>query len=146
MPYVAAMHGDIFYPTFLLRMILPTDVAMTWGYIIHFFLAGLFTYGFLRAIGYGFYGALVGGIAYMMSGQIAVIRVAGTRRQTVCQRAVSVGPLDASPRHPGRAKSGAGARSRWSSDLCTLAPHPQLLAVHAARVRRVCAVSGVRVV
>ncbi|MGH7693612.1 MAG: hypothetical protein ACRENH_01455, partial [Gemmatimonadaceae bacterium] len=27
MPYVAAMHGDIFYPTFLLRMILPTDVA-----------------------------------------------------------------------------------------------------------------------
>ena len=23
MPYVAAMHGDIFYPTFLLRMLLP---------------------------------------------------------------------------------------------------------------------------
>ena len=31
MPYVAAMHGDIFYPTFLLRMMLPTDVAMTWA-------------------------------------------------------------------------------------------------------------------
>ena len=44
MPYVAAMHGDIFYPTFLLRMVLPTDVAMTWGFIIHVFLAGLFTY------------------------------------------------------------------------------------------------------
>ena len=29
MPYVAAMHGDVFYPTFLLRMLLPTDVAMT---------------------------------------------------------------------------------------------------------------------
>jgi hypothetical protein len=27
MPYVAAMHGDIFYPTFLLRLLLPTDVA-----------------------------------------------------------------------------------------------------------------------
>ncbi|MFL5510121.1 MAG: hypothetical protein ACJ79J_11095, partial [Gemmatimonadaceae bacterium] len=27
MPYIAAMHGDIFYPTFLLRMIMPTDVA-----------------------------------------------------------------------------------------------------------------------
>src|SRR5882757_5033175 len=35
MPYVAAMHGDIFYPTFLLRMFLPTDVAMTWGFVIH---------------------------------------------------------------------------------------------------------------
>jgi hypothetical protein len=36
MPYVAAMHGDIFYPTFLLRLILPTDVAMTWSFMIHF--------------------------------------------------------------------------------------------------------------
>ena len=25
MPYVAAMHGDIFYPTFLLRMVMPTE-------------------------------------------------------------------------------------------------------------------------
>src|SRR6202165_3881843 len=60
MPYVAAMHGDIFYPTFLLRMVLPTDVAMTWGFIVHIFLSGLFTFGFLRAIGYSFYGALIG--------------------------------------------------------------------------------------
>ncbi len=71
MPYVAAMHGDIFYPTFLLRMILPTDVAMTWGFILHLFLAGLFTYGFLRRTGVGFAGSLVGGLAYMLSGQIA---------------------------------------------------------------------------
>ena len=71
MPYVAAMHGDIFYPTFLLRMILPTDVAMTWGFIIHIFLAGFLTYLFLRDLGYGFFGSLVGGLAYMMSGQIA---------------------------------------------------------------------------
>jgi hypothetical protein len=71
MPYVAAMHGDIFYPTFLLRMIMPTDVAMTWGFIIHIFLSGFFTYGFLRAWGLGFYGSLLGGLAYMMSGPIA---------------------------------------------------------------------------
>jgi hypothetical protein len=71
MPYIAAMHGDIFYPTFLLRMILPTDVAMTWGFIIHLFLAGFFTYGFLRAWGLGFYAALIGGLGYMLSGPIA---------------------------------------------------------------------------
>ena len=34
MPFVAAMHGDIFYPTFLLRWVLPTDIAMTWGLLI----------------------------------------------------------------------------------------------------------------
>jgi len=71
LPYIAAMHGDIFYPTFLLRMMLPTDQAMTWSFAIHLFLAGLFTFGFLRAYGVGFYGALIGGLAYMLSGPIA---------------------------------------------------------------------------
>ena len=71
LPYVAAMHGDIFYPTFLLRMIMPTDVAMTVGFMVHIFLAGWFTYFFLRAWGLGFYPALLGGLAYMMGGPIA---------------------------------------------------------------------------
>src|SRR4051812_12722440 len=71
LPYIAAMHGDIFYPTFLLRMVLPTDVAMTWEFPIHLFLAGLFTYGFLRAWGFGFGSSLIAGLAYMLSGQIA---------------------------------------------------------------------------
>ncbi len=71
LPYVAAMHGDIFYPTQLLRLLLGTDVGMTWGFILHTFLAGLFTYGFLRAWGLGFIPALVGGMAYLMSGPIA---------------------------------------------------------------------------
>lgn len=71
MPYVASMNGDMFYPTFLLRLILPVDVGMTWGFILHMFLAGCFTYWFLRKIGMSFGAALVGGLAYMMSGQIA---------------------------------------------------------------------------
>jgi hypothetical protein len=71
LPYVAGMHGDIFYPTALLRLVLPTDVAMTWGFIFHVFLAGLFTYLFLRAAGIGFFGSLVGGLAYMLAGNVA---------------------------------------------------------------------------
>src|SRR5213596_1942720 len=71
LPYIAAMHGDIFYPTFLLRALLPTDIAMTWSFIIHVYLAGFFTFAFLRAWGLGFVPALVGGLAYMMSGPIA---------------------------------------------------------------------------
>ena len=71
LPYIAAMHGDIFYPTALLRLLLPTDVGLTWGFIIHIFLAGCFTYGFLRAWGLRFYPSLIGGIAYMMSGNLA---------------------------------------------------------------------------
>jgi len=71
LPYVAAMHGDIFYPTFLLRALLPTDIAMTWSFIIHVFLAGFFTFCFLRAWGLRFASALAGGVAYMMCGPIA---------------------------------------------------------------------------
>ena len=71
LPYVAAMHGDIFYPTALLRMLIGTDTGMTWGFVIHLVLAGLFTFGFLRAWGFTFFPALIGGLAYMLSGPIA---------------------------------------------------------------------------
>ena len=73
MPYIAAMHGDIFYPTALLRLLLPTDVGMSWGMILHVFLAGCFTYGFLRAWGLGFFPSLVGGVAFMLSGNVAAL-------------------------------------------------------------------------
>ena len=71
LPYVAAMHGDVFYPTALLRLLMPTDLAMTWGFILHLFASGLFTYAFLRAWGLGFYPSLIGGMAYLLSGPIA---------------------------------------------------------------------------
>ncbi|MBL0939727.1 MAG: hypothetical protein IBJ03_12585 [Gemmatimonadaceae bacterium] len=126
MPYVAAMHGDIFYPTFLLRMIFPTDVAMTWGFIIHTVLAGFFTVGFLRAAGVRFQAAIVGGVAYLLSGAIASYP---------------------SPGHDGKLFVSAllpaalwalvrgmrdGRRSAWGAlavivGLAVLSPHPQLL-------------------
>ena len=73
MPYVAAMHGDEFYPpSLVLRFLLPTDAAMTWGFILHVFLAGAFTYAFLRgALRLSFAAALVGGLAYMLGGNVA---------------------------------------------------------------------------
>ncbi len=71
MPYVGAMNGDIFYPTFLLRLVLPANVGVTWAFVIHIFLAGWLTYLFLRATGLGFWGGLIGGLAYMLGGPIA---------------------------------------------------------------------------
>lgn len=126
LPYVAAMHGDIFYPTALLRMVMPTDLAMTWGFILHLFAAGLFTYGFLRAWGVGFHASVVGGMAYLLSGPIASY---------------------ASPGHDGKLFVSAllplalwvlvrgirdGRRWAWGAfaitvGLAVLSPHPQLL-------------------
>ncbi|HXG71049.1 MAG TPA: YfhO family protein [Gemmatimonadaceae bacterium] len=126
MPYVAAMHGDIFYPTFLLRMVLPTDVAMTWGFIIHLFLAGLFTFGFLRAIGYGFAGSLIGGLAYLMGGQIASYVSPGHDGKLFVS---ALFPLALWVLHRGVRD---GARWCWGAlalivGLAVLSPHPQLL-------------------
>jgi hypothetical protein len=78
LPFVAAMHGDIFYPTFLLRLIMPVDAAMSWGMVGHFFLCGLATYWFLRVgARMSFFAALVGGIAYMMTGFVSSLVSAG---------------------------------------------------------------------
>ncbi len=126
MPYVAAMHGDIFYPTFLLRLILPTDVAMTWGFIVHMVLAGIFTFGFLRSTGVRFQAATIGAVAYLLSGAMASY---------------------ASPGHDGKLFVSSllpatlwvltlgirgGRRGAWGLlaivvGLAVLSPHPQLL-------------------
>jgi hypothetical protein len=126
MPYIAAMHGDIFYPTFLLRMVMPTDVAMTWGFIIHVFLSALFTFGFLRAIGYSFYGSLIGGLAYMMSGQIASYVSPGHDGKLFVS---ALFPLALWVLYLGIRR---GRNWSWGAlaliiGLCVLSPHPQLL-------------------
>lgn len=71
MPFVAAMHGDIFYPTAWLRWIVPTDVGMNLGFAAHIVIAGCTMYALLRALGAGWGGAVAGGISYELSGLVA---------------------------------------------------------------------------
>ncbi len=71
LPYIAAMHGDIFYPTAWLRWIMPVDLAITWGMAVHFVLAGWFTYRFARALGLGWGASVAAGVAYELSGIVA---------------------------------------------------------------------------
>ncbi len=71
LPFVGAMHGDIFYPTSFLRLLLRADQALNATFLIHLVLAGVFTYGFLRALGTSWTAALVGGFAYQLSGIVS---------------------------------------------------------------------------
>jgi hypothetical protein len=71
LPYIAAMHGDIFYPTAWLRWIMPVDLAITWGMAVHFVMAGWLTYRFVRALGMSWGAALVAGVAYELTGIVA---------------------------------------------------------------------------
>ena len=71
LPYIAAMHGDIFYPTAWLRWVMPVDLAITWGMALHFVLAGWFTYRFSRALGLSWGASLLAGVAYELTGIVA---------------------------------------------------------------------------
>jgi len=126
LPYIAAMHGDIFYPTALLRMFLPTDVAMTWGMILHLVLAGVATYAFLRLLRVRFHAALLGGIAYMMSGQVASLVSPGHDGKLFVSALLPITLLVLT--HGIR----DGRRWAWGAlavtvGLGVLTPHPQLL-------------------
>ena len=68
MPFIGAMHGDIFYPTAWLRWLLPVDTAMNIGFAVHIVLAGVFMYLFLRALRLSWTAGVAGGLAYELSG------------------------------------------------------------------------------
>ncbi|HET9065821.1 MAG TPA: hypothetical protein VFN22_08410 [Gemmatimonadales bacterium] len=61
-------HGDIFYPTAWLRWVVPTGFGMTLGFFVHVVLAGGTMYGLLRTLRLAWIPAVVGGLAYEMSG------------------------------------------------------------------------------
>lgn len=71
LPFIAAMHGDIFYPTAWLRWFLPMDTAMNLGFAIHLVLAGFAMYLLLRALRVEWMAAMVGGLAYELTGIVA---------------------------------------------------------------------------
>ena len=126
MPFIAAMHGDIFYPTFLLRMVMPTDVAMTWGFVIHVFLCGLFTYGFLRAVGIGWHASLIGGLAYMLGGPVASLVSPGHDGKLFVS-ALLPAALWCLVMGIRRAHAWAWGLLAIVVGLAVLSPHPQLL-------------------
>ena len=69
LPFVAVVtHGEILYPTALLRAFLPVHVVMNLGFFLHYVLAGYFMYLFLRRLSVSWTGAVTGGLAYQLSG------------------------------------------------------------------------------
>ena len=71
LPFVAAGSGDVFYPTWLLRFVVPVTTAGNLSFFVHYVLAGLFTYLLLRRLRVGWTGSVVGGLAYELTGLIA---------------------------------------------------------------------------
>src|SRR5881397_2896564 len=71
LPFVGAGHGDIFYATSFLRLVLPVEMVINFGFVLHFILAGVFTYLLLRRLHVSWTGSVIAGLAYQLSGLIA---------------------------------------------------------------------------
>lgn len=70
-PFFAVIgHGDIFYPTAWLRWVVSTDVGMTLGFFAHVVLAGWGMYALLRGLRLSWGAAVVGGVAYELTGMV----------------------------------------------------------------------------
>jgi len=127
MPYIAAMGvGDVFYPTQLLRMLLPVDVGMTLGFMLHVVLAGFFTYSFCRTLGLTFFPSLIGGAAYMMSGPIAGLVSPGHDGKLFVATLMPL-VLLLLVRGIRDGRKWAWGALALTTGLAVLSPHPQLL-------------------
>ncbi len=76
-PFVDAFHGDIFYITAFLRLILPTNVVMNWQFILHTFFAGIFMYIFLGEFNLKKEFKMLLSVGYMFSGYSVTLVFSG---------------------------------------------------------------------
>ena len=94
MPFLAnPTNGDTFYPGFLLRLLLPVDLGMSLGLMVHIALAGFFTYLFLRELKLEWGGAFVGGMAYLFTGMIVSLVWAGHDGKVIVSALLPLGFL-----------------------------------------------------
>jgi hypothetical protein len=77
LPFVDGMHGDIFYPPSLALFFLNTAEYWGWKMVLHVFLAGVFTYLWLRELGLRRGTALFGGLVYMMGADLVSLLFPG---------------------------------------------------------------------
>ena len=71
MPFIEGMHGDIFYPPSLALFFMDARVMWGWKMALHIFLAGIFTYLWLRrGLGLDRLPAFFGGLVFMMGADL----------------------------------------------------------------------------
>ncbi len=77
LPYIDAMHGDMFYYTMLLRFIFPVGTVMALVFILQIIAAGVGMFLFLKELKLKDYVAVIGSVAYMFTGIIVSLVSAG---------------------------------------------------------------------
>ena len=69
-PLLAGLQIGFFYPLTIIHYILPFDLAFNYYIILHYFLAAVFTYLFVRHLGLSRAGAMISAVAFAFSGYL----------------------------------------------------------------------------
>ncbi len=67
-PFLAAGQQSALYPFSLLYYVLPLTAAYGWFTVVQLWLAGVLMFLFLRGLGLGRFGAVIGGVIYQLNG------------------------------------------------------------------------------
>lgn len=125
LPFIAAQHGDVFYPTAWLRWFMPVDTAMNLGFAAHLVIAGCAMYALLRALRTGWGGALVGGLAYELTGIVASLVKPGHDGKLFVSALAPLALLAVLRAVRDRRAAGYGLLA-VTVGLCMLSPHYQM--------------------
>ncbi|MEE9555103.1 MAG: hypothetical protein V3W18_12470 [candidate division Zixibacteria bacterium] len=77
LPFVDAMHGDIFFPFSVIQFVLPLHKSLGYKLALTLPMAGIFTYLYLRKMMMSKWAGVFGATAYMLSGFIVSLVYAG---------------------------------------------------------------------
>lgn len=83
MPLLASLQIGFFYPLTLIHYILPFNLAFNWFTILHYFLAGLFTYILMKHYKVSDEGSLLAGIVFAFSGYLLSVSTMNTTLTSV---------------------------------------------------------------
>ena len=72
-PFLANLQSSIFYPLSIIYYILPFEMGFKIFIVVHYYLAGFFTYLLMRRWRYGIYPSLVAGVVFMFGGYMVSI-------------------------------------------------------------------------
>jgi len=77
LPFVDAMHGDIFFPFSIIQFVLPLNKSLGYKLMLTLPMAGIFTYLYLRKMKMTRWAAVFGATTYMLSGFLVSLVYAG---------------------------------------------------------------------
>ena len=77
LPFVDAMHGDIFFPFSIIQFVLPLHKSLGYKLMLTLPMAGTFTYLYLRKMNLTQWAAVFGAATYMLSGFLVSLVYAG---------------------------------------------------------------------